>query len=80
MNMLESDRLEVTQKARDYVGSDKKILDLEWNGREIRNGECYEPPQMNASHSLDFLVSRLHNRIKASASVSQGLLRRNLLI
>ena len=28
--------------AQDYVLYDKEILSLEWNGREIRNGELTE--------------------------------------
>ena len=42
MDKMVSDRIVVTEMARQYVYADKDVLGLEWNGREIRNGDS--PP------------------------------------
>lgn len=39
MDRQNSDRITVTQKARNYTCQDEAVLALKWNGREIRNGE-----------------------------------------
>jgi len=39
LDRLMSDRFTVTQMAWEYVSSDKNVLSLKWNGREIRNGK-----------------------------------------
>ena len=41
--MMQSARVKVTPTAQEYVYSDKEVLGLEWNGREIRNGEPPDP-------------------------------------
>ncbi len=36
---LESNRIKVAKTARKYACESKEVLDLKWNGREIRNGK-----------------------------------------
>lgn len=44
MDKMVSDRIKVTETAREHVYADKDVLGLEWNGREIRNGDSPSPP------------------------------------
>jgi len=36
----ERENFEVSEYAGEFVENDRRILDLKWNGREIRNGQC----------------------------------------
>lgn len=43
---LEAERegdIKIAESARDYVLESKKMTEIEWNGREIRNGELHLP-------------------------------------
>lgn len=39
IDALMSDRVAITKEARDYVCFNSEVLELRWNGREIRNGD-----------------------------------------
>lgn len=41
------DGVDVTKRARKYIREDETLLSLEWNGREIRNGELIVCPVVN---------------------------------
>ena len=70
-NML-SEKVQVTETAREYVYSDKHVISLEWNGREIRNG--------NHSRSYAFSYSFDNFGFDLSSSSPPIHLFRNLLI
>lgn len=44
MEKMDSARVKVMTTARDYVCSDPEVLNLEWNGREIRNCKASSYP------------------------------------
>lgn len=46
------DGIEVTKKGRKYIREDETLRQLEWNGREIRNGRSNSSPPCFLSHYL----------------------------